>query len=62
MSEYSYEVRPADPADRAEAAGAHEVMLKWRGRPLRIVGVWDAKHKAEAAAAVLNQWAGGQIR
>jgi phosphoglycerate dehydrogenase-like enzyme len=55
-------VRTGDPADRQESEDAHEVRILVEGNSGRTVGIWGMKHQADEVAAVLNKWAGRQIR
>ncbi len=55
-------VRTGDPADRQESEDAHEVRIAVEGASGRTVGVWRFKHQADEVAAVLNKWAGCQVR
>lgn len=57
-------VRRGDLHDRRESEGAHAVYTEdGEGKTGRkLVGVWSMEHQADEVAAVLNKWAGRQIR
>ena len=59
---FKYSVRPGDPASRAEAPDAHEVLAVANGRPQRVVAVYKSAGYAQVAAQHLNALADGQIR
>lgn len=62
MSGWHYEIRPADPAHRADAPDAHEVLATLHGRPQRVVAVYQTRDYAFLVAGTLNFAKRGQIR
>lgn len=58
---YTYDVRPADPCHRTDDPDAHEVIRYRDGRTQRSMGAWRSERMATQVAAVLNQWATGEV-
>jgi hypothetical protein len=58
---FTYDVRPADPCHRKIDPDAHEVMRYRDGRTKRSMGVWRSERMATQVAAILNNWASGEL-